>query len=362
MKRFILNFIFLLGMITISAQQLTLETSLNSALSETSGLLYLNNTLITHNDSEASNQLHEIDMTTGAISRTVTITNATNTDWEDLAHDDAYIYIGDFGNYRGDRTDLKVYRISKADYFANTSVTAEIINFTYANQTDFTPSPTATNFDAEGLIHFDNKLYIFSKNWLNGQTNIYEVPKTIGTHSISIIDTINSQGLISGATFNNLDNSIMLCGYDFNGAFLTQLSGFHSGLFSNGTIVKTSVEVPTNYSTQIEGVIPINTTDYFVSAEESGSTSQALYRFDTSTLTIENYDDTSISIYPNPAQNNLRINKENCWTKIYTLTGQLVKTSSESEIDISELSKGVYLVEIQNPQNNRSNTKRLIVE
>ncbi len=362
MKRFNLNYIFLLGAITVSAQQLTLETSLNSALSETSGLLYLNNTLITHNDSEASNQLHEIDITTGEISRTVTITNATNTDWEDLTHDDTYIYIGDFGNYRGDRTDLKVYRVVKTDYFANTSVTAEIINFSYANQTDFTTSPTATNFDAEGLIHFDNKLYIFSKNWLNGQTNIYELPKTIGTHSISMIDTINSQGLISGATLNSLSDTILLCGYDFNGAFLIQLNGFHSGLFSNGTIVKTSVEVPANYSIQIEGIIPINMTEYFVSAEESDSNSQALYRFDTPTLTIENYQDNPISIYPNPAQNYFSINTENCWTKIYSITGQLVKTSSKSDIDISELSKGIYIVQIENLQNNSYNIKRLIVE
>ena len=91
--------ILLLSFSSGSAQQFTLETPLDIAVNETSGLLYLNNTLITHNDSATTNQLFDIDTSTGAITRTVTITNASNTDWEDLTHDGTYIYIGDFGNY-----------------------------------------------------------------------------------------------------------------------------------------------------------------------------------------------------------------------------------------------------------------------
>jgi hypothetical protein len=33
-----------------------------------------------------------------AVLRTVAITNATNVDWEDIAQDASYIYIGDIGN------------------------------------------------------------------------------------------------------------------------------------------------------------------------------------------------------------------------------------------------------------------------
>ena len=174
----------------IFGQQFTLETSLSSSVSESSGLLYLNNTLITHNDSANSNELYDIDESNGNVLRTVTISNATNVDWEDLTHDDTYIYIGDFGNYQGDRTNLRVYRVAITDYFSSTNVSADIINFNYSDQTDFTPNPLATNYDAEGLIHYNNNLYVFSKNWIDGNTNIYELPKTIGSHSISIIDTI----------------------------------------------------------------------------------------------------------------------------------------------------------------------------
>ena len=141
------NLFLVLSFLGINAQQFTLEISLDATVNETSGLLYINNTLITHNDSANTNQLFDIDTTTGNVTRTVTITNATNVDWEDLTKDDTYIYIGDFGNYEGDRTDLKVYRIAISDYLNNSSVTADVINFSYADQTDFTTSPFATNFD-----------------------------------------------------------------------------------------------------------------------------------------------------------------------------------------------------------------------
>jgi len=344
------------------AQQFTLETALNSTVNETSGLLYLNNTLITHNDSANTNQLFEIDTATGEVTRTVTITNATNVDWEDLTYDDTYIYIGDFGNNAGDRTDLKIYRITIADYFASTSVTADVINYDYSNQTNFTPSPFATNFDAEGLIHYNNQLYIFSKNWLDGNTNIYVIPKTPGTYSTSIVDTINAEGLISGATYNNLDNSIVLCGYDGDGAFLIQLSAFNSGLFSNGSILKSSLTVPTNYSVQIEGVTSISASEYYVTAENNTQGLAGLYSFDFSTLSVADFIKDLIAFYPNPAKDKIFINKANCITKIYSITGKLVRTSINQIIDISDFTSGIYILTLKHSESLNSTVKKLVVQ
>lgn len=358
-----LSFIFLCLLFSnVSAQQLALETSLDAIVNETSGLLFLNNTLITHNDSATTNQLFDVDISTGLVTRTVTITNATNVDWEDLTHDDTYIYIGDFGNYQGDRTDLKIYRISIADYFNNTLVTADIINFSYSNQTDFSPSPLATNFDAEGLIHFNDMLYVFSKNWLDGKTNIYQLPKIPGTYNISMVDTIESQGLVSGATYNTLDGSIIICGYGVNGPYLIHLTAFHSGLFSNGNTIKTSVSVPSNYSTQIEAIIPINATEYYVSAEENSTDASGLYSFNISTLRVETFYNHNVSFYPNPAKDEIILSRENCKTKIYAITGKLVKTSDDKRIDISHLKSGFYLVKIEDNSIGNTFTKRLIVD
>lgn len=352
----------LLVLCNVSAQQLILETDLDATVHESSGLIYLNNTLITHNDSANSNQLYAIDTSTGMVTRTVTIINATNIDWEDIAHDETFIYIGDFGNYQGDRTNLKIYRITISDFFANTSVTAEVINFSYNNQTDFTASPLATNFDAEGLIHYDDKLYVFSKNWLDGNTNIYELSKTPGTYSISIIDSIPIQGLISGATYNAFNNSIMLCGYDNSGAFIAELNGFNSGLFSNGNVTKTNVILPPNYSLQIEGISPINANEYYISSEENSSDAHGLFSFNTSTLTTSEVNHNSMNFYPNPANRFITVTHTNCEVKFYSILGKLVKLSSKKRIDISDLNTGVYLVKITNKLNSQTVNKRLVIQ
>ena len=84
-------------------------TSLNDLVSESSGLLFLNDKLITHNDSGGSNNLYEVDTLDGSISKTIKIKNSTNKDWEDIAVDSKYIYIGDFGNNNGNRKDLLIY-------------------------------------------------------------------------------------------------------------------------------------------------------------------------------------------------------------------------------------------------------------
>lgn len=361
-KSFSFYFILFCTVLFANAQQFTLETALDNTVSETSGLLYLNNTLITHNDSANTNQLFDVDTTTGTVTRTVSVTNATNIDWEDLTHDDTYIYIGDFGNYQGDRTNLKVYRIAIVDYFASTSVTADIINFSYANQTDFTSSPLATNFDAEGLIHYNDNLYVFSKNWLDGNTNIYELPKTPGSHSISMVDTVVSEGLISGATFNDLNNNVVLTGYDGNGSFLIQLNGFSAGLFSNGTVTKTTIGVPSGYSPQIEGIFPFSNSEYYISSEEVSGNNSGLYSFNTSTLNTSEVDTVPISFYPNPAKSSVTLSHNNLETKIYSITGQLVKTSKKKRIDISDLNSGVYVIKIEESSSGNNVTKQLIVE
>lgn len=352
---------WLLSFFWLGAQQFVLETALDANVNETSGLLYINNTLITHNDSANTNQLFEIDIATGNVIRTVTITNATNVDWEDLTQDGTYIYIGDFGNYEGDRTDLKVYRIAIADFLINTAVTADVINFSYADQSDFTTSPFATNFDAESLIHYNNTLYVFTRNWLDGNTNIYELPKTPGSYSISMVDTLSAGGLVSGATYNTLSNKIMITGFDGNGSFLIELNGFNSGLFSNGSVTKTSIAVPENYSFQIEGIYPINADEYYISAEENGTLQSALYSFNASTLTIDEIASTPISFYPNPASSKIILNKDHLNSKIYSSTGQLVKTSTRKQIDISDLKAGIYFITIEGQEGQSTTRKHLII-
>ena len=348
----------------VSGQNMTLESPLSNSLAETSGLINLNGTLITHNDSGGLAELYEIDTTTGTISRTVEVSNATNIDWEDLSHDGTYIYIGDFGNNNGDRTDLRVYRILVSDYLStpDDTVMADVIDFSYADQTDFTANLNNTNYDAEALISYQNDLYIFTKNWVDNQSNIYQLSNQPGSYSISKVDMINSQGLITGGTYNSLTGSIVLVGYDPPQPFTVELSGFSGGLFSNGSLSRFDINPPASYSIQIEAIAINENSNYYVTAEDSPFGTQGMFNLDLGDLlTLSSIETTKLRIFPNPSTSIVHISYANFGSvQIFDMNGALVLKSQNSTIDISELSQGIYVIAVEDAII-ASNTKRKLL-
>ncbi len=213
-KRYLLNIILLALTLNVFAQYSVFNKfELPSEVNETSGLIFFNNRLITHNDSGNNPELFEIDTITGSIVRIVSVSNATNVDWEDLAQDDEFLYVADIGNNNGTRTDLKVYRINKNDYENNTTVTADIIEYSYADQSDFTSHPNETNWDAEAIVVWDDNLLIFSKNWDNNEVDLYVIPKVPGTYTAVSESNYNVLGMVTGADRIS-DDIIVLTGYD----------------------------------------------------------------------------------------------------------------------------------------------------
>ncbi|WP_304036820.1 hypothetical protein [Mesonia mobilis] len=262
-------------------EEIPLLTSLDSKVNESSGLLLLDDQLITHNDSDEANELYEIDANNGNVLRTVVVTNVENNDWEDLAEDEEFLYIGDFGNNLGSRKDLKVYKIAKEVYknSENDSIQAEIINFSYANQEEYLPARFNSNFDAEALISYQDKLYIFTKNWENKKTDVYELSKTPGTYKLEKIDTIETEGLITGATYDELNDRILLCGNSMPTPFIIELKEFSRGKFSNGEMKKYNLQPQLGASIQIEGITMINKNECYLSAEKSITGTSALYKY-----------------------------------------------------------------------------------
>ena len=348
----------------VYGQKITLLTALADSIKETSGLIYLNQKLITHNDSDGRPALYEIDSISGSIMRTVAISNATNIDWEDICHDSTFLYIGDFGN-DGSRTDLKIYRLPVSSYLTtdNDTVTADTIRFNYSDQTDFTPSQFSTNYDAEALISYNDSLYIFTKNWGDNWTNIYALPKTPGTHQLSKVDSINAQGLVTGATYNSVSRTILLVGYTFISPFIIEISNFTSNEFSSGTIKRYSIPPPPDFSYQMEGVTSLNQNQYYITAEEFAPLKSALYRLDTDyILGLESVEEITGNIYPNPSSNVVHIEFDDLSAvEIYDLHGELHKISSNEQICISDLRKGMYIIIINNSKGDKSVTKKLII-
>ena len=344
------------------AQDLSKLTSLNDVVSETSGLIFFDNRVVTHNDSEGMSALYEINPQDGEISRSVTILNAENVDWEDIAQDDDFIYIGDFGNNNGNRTNLRIYKLAKSDFISSGEVNAEVINFSYKDQDDFTSAPNDSNYDAETLIAFGGDLYIFSKNWVDLKSNVYKVPIAPGTYEVDRVDVLDAQGLVTGGTFNALSNKVLLTGYSGLNAFVIELSGFSGGKFSNGSMNKYNLSIPLTESFQVEGIAYRDGTNYYLSAEKNTLGNASLYSLTSNTLGVEDVRLVQVQLYPNPGRESLMIDGTTDLTKIeiYDYLGKKVFEASEmnNEVDISQLPSGVYVVKLYG--NNGSDSRKII--
>lgn len=278
----------------------TLLTALDASVAESSGLAYFGGRIITHNDSGDGPHLYEIDSANGNILRTVVVTNASANDWEDLAQDSSYLYIADFGNNNGTRTDLKIFRISWNDYLAQDSVEADTIAFSYADQTDFSSQTFQTDFDAEALIAFGDSLYIFTKNWGSLFTSgIYPCPKLPGTYSLNRQDSLNVPGLVTGADYDPVRQSIWLTGYFLTTRFLVQLPGVQGLPFS----ASNDSWYDLNQNIQVEAICHMSNDQWLISNEADNATPDAnLWRFQ-APLPLGRVPVISdeIIVYPQPA-------------------------------------------------------------
>ncbi|ALJ05643.1 secretion protein [Pseudalgibacter alginicilyticus] len=373
----IASILFLIfGQFGVFAQisNVTEEFLLPANLSESSGAIFLNNKLITHNDSGGENKLYELDIISGLVIRTVTISNATNVDWEDITQDDTNIYIGDFGNnISGNRTDLKIYKISKTDYLSSTIVTAEIIAFSYSDQIDFTPT-TANNteWDAEALVSFDaTNLILFTKNWVNGITKGYLIPKVQGTYSVSpLTTTLNSGGRISGGTFNPFSGKLYLVGY--NGAlqpFIWLSENFSGNDVFSG--INTQTQLSSLGQEQVESITFIDEDSYLVTSESFSITvgpitvseDAKLVSFLTNDPILSNAmieEDENVVLYPNPVSSILKVeSSEMAAIEIFDTKLTKLYQGSQKNINVSQFSQGIYIVKIH-LNSNRIITKKFI--
>ncbi|MFT2010878.1 T9SS type A sorting domain-containing protein [Pontibacter sp. 13R65] len=338
-------------------------TPLAAGLKENSGLLNLNGTLITHNDSDGDSSLFEVDSETGAITRTVVVTNAENHDWEDIAQDPMYIYIGDFGNNNGDRTNLRIYRIAKSDYQdRNNSVQADLIAFSYPDQTDFTPNVN-TNFDAEALVVLQDSLYIFTKNWANRQSTVYSLPKTPGTYVAKKLGSLETQGLVTGGTYHTEKNEIMLVGYTPLQAFAYSLSEING--YNILAAKQQRLELNLGVSAQVEGICSSNDNGYFISSEGTVLAPATLYHlsFGTTTSSGNLAAVAPVTLYPNPTKSWLHVvHPQQVLTEIFDTTGRKILVTSHTRINLAHLRRGVYLVRISKENGETLAAEKLLLE
>ena len=349
-----------------------LKYNLDDSLNETSGLIFYNSKIITHNDSGNNPKLYELDSITGNLIRTVTINNATNIDWEDISQDNEHIYIGDIGNNSGNRKDLKIYKIKKQDYLNNNSVSSEVILFSYKDQTDFSVRVNNHNFDSEAISIVNDKIVLFTKNWENLKTNVYEIPKTAGEYDVPKLETYNTNCLITGSTYNIKNNYFLLTGYD---RLLNPSLIFLDCNNLEKTIKKIDLKNLIGQGSQIEAIGSYDNEKYYITREKTSTTinnntitiPSSLFSFNfifCEISTIKNCNTLNKeTIYPNPTNTFIHLNFNDSIKKI-TVFNTLGKELASfpfpnKKINISSLNNGIYILHIYF-LDNRKSVKKVI--
>ena len=215
------------------------STVLSEELKEISGIQYINDTLIVaHNDGGNSPFLYFINPNSGKTLKRVVVKGVKNTDWEDIALEGKFLYIGDFGNNENKRKNLSIIRVSWKEALTNDSINSEKMTFEYSDQKAFPPEKKVLNFDTECMAFADGYLWLFTKNRtdpFDGISNVYRVKFQENTHSILKKEysiKIGSKGWM----FDSVTGGDFAYGY----FYLTTYNRVLKYLFSDGkfTLVK----------------------------------------------------------------------------------------------------------------------------
>lgn len=334
------------------------SVQLPTELLETSGITRFQQGLVTHNDN-SDEQLYVIDTLNGAILQTFSLNGTSNFDWEEITQDSLYLYIGDFGNNAGSRTDLHILRIEKSSLIEGTPA-IDTIAFAYEDQTDFTPSNQNTAFDCEAFIAGTDSLFLFTKNWNNLSTVCYSVPKIPGNYLAQGKDSSAVNGLVTCATYLPNKRLIILSGYSsLLQPFMYLLFGFEGTDFFSSFQQKIN---PSLNFHQIEGVSTNNGIDVYLTNEYFSqsiiTTQQKLHKFDL-TPVLGDYlsgnnvfsESADIRIFPNPAKDIVHIQstKKSLCVEVRNSEGKLVKKArirQETDLDISDLPNGRYFIAV----------------
>ena len=337
----------------------TNSMNLPSYLSESSGLIFWNQELWTHNDSQDKN-LYRFQPSAPNATQTVALDSLQNMDWEEISQDSLFIYIGDFGNNgNGNRRDLKIFRIDKQS-LSNRPFLIDTIFFQYDLQVTFSPTgANNTDFDCEAMVVGRDSIYLFTKEWVRNETSIYALPKLPGNHLAQHRNSWNVQGLITGASYMEDEKLIVLSGYSsLLQPFIVLLYDFQANHFFSGNKRKINLNLSLH---QIEGICTENGLDYYLSNERFVQSfitiPQKLHSLDLRPF-LSNYlqpltpyqtvQTEKQFLFPNPAENYIFLSGYEGPYKIINWEGKLVQEGNlkgGEYIDIRNFAEGKYIVQ-----------------
>lgn len=259
---------------------------LSSLVKETSGIIFFRDKIWTHNDSGGKPELYAIDTASGEIVQTIRLAGAENVDWEDIAQDVHHIYIGDFGNNRGNRKDLQIYQLPKQNIPDAGDADIDnyrIIRFSYGDQQSFDKRMNHHDFDCEAMVAARDSIFLFSKNWADQQTRLYALPAKAGVYEVFPMEVFDAGGLVTGAGLSPDGRQLALIGYiDFE-SFIWLFRDYGGINFFSGKHLR--VNMPDMVFLQTEGICFVSEDRLLISCEESAEF-PSLFKFNVDSLWI----------------------------------------------------------------------------
>ncbi|WP_350293088.1 hypothetical protein [uncultured Croceitalea sp.] len=265
--------------------KLNIVADLPSNLEENSGIqMYSDNAIWVIEDNGNKDEIYKVNFN-GKITKKFEVKNAKNKDWEDLAKDAiGNLYIGDFGNNSNDRKSMTIYKLPNPEKEKGEKIEAEKIEFTYPEQKKFPPKKSSLYYDTEAFFHWQNSLYIITKNRTrpyDGKALIYKVPDKKGNYKAELVGEFivcDNQKIcsITSADISSDGKTIALLSY----GYLWLITDFELDDFSKGKKQQIDLDV----RTQLESVCFKNDSTLLVSDEKTGPNGGNLYTLDLSKL------------------------------------------------------------------------------
>lgn len=263
---FTLKPLFILSLLFFSCNTGNLEVlaDIDRSLEEVSAVAIIENSNLYWVIEDAGNDNNLFALNSkGNIEKTITITNAKNKDWEDLATDsEGNIYIGDFGNNNHKRKEFVIYKVLNTN-LSQEKTEAEIITFKLPKN--------AKSQDFESFFLWNNYFYVFSKN--ERHTDVFKIKNKTGGHVAELITTNKFKGKnnkITSADISKDGKTIILLNHDK----VWKLSNFKAEDFFGGEIEALDFK----HDSQKEGVYFLNNKTIIIT-DETNKHDGNIYKF-----------------------------------------------------------------------------------
>lgn len=263
------------------SKNFTLKFTLPKEIKESSGLLYFDQAIWTHNDGGNKPVLYKIDPETGRILKDITINDVENHDWEDIGQDDEFVYISDAGNNAGNRKDLNIIKIAKTSLLDKSKDEEfSILDFTYEDQFIFSKRQYQHNFDCEAITVYNEQLLLFTKNHKDYQSNWYQMDLSGKKQIAKKIKNYNPKGLLTGVDYDPDHNALVFCGYEKNKQLRTFQAFISILMLDEVGGIKSHEKIYLNTDAQTEGICYKGKGKFYISSEKSRGKPGAIYEFD----------------------------------------------------------------------------------